>query len=148
MALYIPAGRRRRRTLGAAGAALVLGLVVGAMAGRGTAPTIEDRVRSVSTAARQTAAGLRVLALHDQAGAASTQVGETGGADLALQRARQQLSHVFDRAPWLPQAQREKLLKQLDALEAQTDRNGNAFGSAADALADDIEATFGVGRSG
>lgn len=148
MALYIPAGRRRRRALGLAGATLVLGLVIGVMAGRLTAPSVDDRVRSVSLQARQTAAGLRVLALHDQAGALSNQNGGTGGADLVLQRTRTQLEQLFSRAPWVARTKRDELLHALDALQSLPDRSGTAFATAADALAGDIEVTFGAARQG
>jgi hypothetical protein len=148
VALYIPAGRRRRRTFAVAGAALLVGLVVGSVAGRGTAPTIDDRVISVSTQARQTAAALRVLALHDQAAAQSNQGGGNGGADLVLERTRVRLMRQFERAPWLTPAQRDRLLHQLDALQEQANRTGATFGSAADALAGEIETTFGVAGRG
>lgn len=145
MALYIPAGRRRRRTIALVAAALVVGLAAGALVGRATAPSIDDHVRSVQGDARQTAAGLRVLALHDQAGAISSQTPGAGGADLVLGRTRNELDDEFARAPWLGRAQREELLRALDALQSIADRTSAAFGRAADALARKIETTFGAG---
>ena len=64
------------------GVALVAGLIVGALVGRITAPTVDDRISSVQEDARQTAAALRVLALHDESGALSNQSAGDGGADL------------------------------------------------------------------
>ncbi len=144
MALYIPASRRRRQTIVFVVAALAVGLVVGVLAGRASVPSVTDRVHSVQEDARQTASGLRVLSLHEQAGAVSTETGGAGGADLVLQRTRDELQGEFSNAPWLDAAARKQLLDELGALDAQTDRTTPAFASAADTLASHIEATFGL----
>jgi hypothetical protein len=136
VALYVPEGRRRRRILVASAAALLLGLVVGGAVGRLSAPSIDDRVAEVRTDAQQTTAGLRVIALHDQAGTGS------GGTDLVLRRTRQELQTEFDKAPWLSRATRTSLLAQLDALDARTDSGSAAFGNAAEALARAIDLAF------
>ena len=114
--------------------------------GRASSPSLTDRVHTVQEDARETAAGLRVLSLHEQAGATSVGTTGNGGADLVLNRTRGELQSEFSDAPWLGDAARTQLLGELDALDAQTDRNSPAFGSAADALASHIEATFGIGR--
>jgi hypothetical protein len=144
LALYIPAGQRRRRAIAVAVATLLLGLIVGLLTGRALAPSVGDRVREVQGAARETAAGLRVIALHDQAGALANQTSGDGGADLVLKRTRSELEHEFGLAPWLGRSQRDELLRAMDALQAIPDRTGPAFGSAAEALAAKIEATFAV----
>lgn len=136
MALYVPEGRRRRRILVASSLALLLGLAVGAAVGRLSAPSIDDRVAEVRSDAQQTTAGLRVIALHDQAGTGS------GGADLVLRRTRAELQTEFDKAPWLSRATRTALLTELDALEARTDSGSASFGSAAEALARAIDEAF------
>jgi hypothetical protein len=146
MALYVPAAKRRRRTLLLVGAAVVVGLVVGALAGRVSAPTVDDRIASVRDDARQTAAGLRVIALHDESNAVSSQAPGDGGVDLVLRDTREQLNGELDRAPWITVQQREALLEQLDELQARGDRTGASFGEAADAMAGAIETTFGVSR--
>jgi hypothetical protein len=128
------------------GVAVLVGLVVGAIAGRVSAPTVDDRIASVREDARQTAAGLRVIALHDESNAISSQTPGDGGVDLVLRDTRSQLHDEFDRAPWITLQQREALLKQLDELQARSDRTGASFGEAADAMAGAIETTFGVSR--
>ncbi len=144
MAVYVPAARRRRRMLAFVGVALVAGLIVGALVGRITAPTVDDRISSVQEDARQTAAALRVLALHDESGAISNQSAGDGGADLVLARTRSDLAKEFDDAPWITTAQRKALISALDDLDAMTDRTSGAFGTAADDLAGQIETTFGA----
>ncbi len=139
MALYIPTGRRRRRTIAVAVAALVIGMAAGWVVGRASSTSIGGRVDAVRAEARQTAAGLRVIALHDQTGAGA------GGADLVLARTRTELDNEFARAPWLTRAQRVRLNQALDALRAISDRATPAFGAAAEALAVEIEETFGAG---
>jgi hypothetical protein len=142
MALYVPASRRRRRTIVLAIIALVVGLLIGVLVGRATVPSLASRVHSVQENARQTASGLRVLSLHQEAGAVSAQSG--GGAVLVLQRTRDELQNEFADAPWLDATTRKQLLDELSALDAQTDREAPAFASGADALASHIEAAFGL----
>ncbi|HEV7759523.1 MAG TPA: hypothetical protein VGO78_11060 [Acidimicrobiales bacterium] len=143
MALYIAPARRRRRVLVTAGVALALGLLLGAIAGRVTAPTLDDRISSVRGDARETAAGLRVIALHDEAGTGAEGEGDQG-ADLVLERTRTELDGLFDRAPWLGSDARAGLFDELDALGDSPDPTGAAFGEQADALAGHIETTFGA----
>ncbi len=140
MALYIPPARRRRRLIAAAAVALLAGLFGGVLIGRSTAPSVADRVTAVRSDAREAAAGLRVIALHDEAGALSNQDG--GGADLTLSQTRTALVRAFDQAPWLGNSQRTKVLADLDRLAATGDKSSKEFGTAADALATEIEATF------
>ena len=145
MALYVPAARRRRRVIIFTVAALVVGLVLGLLVGRVTAPTVDDRIASVRKDAQQTAAGLRVIAIHDESNTVSNQSANSG-ADLVLKETRSELEHDFGRAPWITLAQRETLLKALDELEAQPDRTSDAFGTAAEALAHQIEEAFGAAQ--
>ena len=144
MAVYVPAARRRRRLLVFVGVALVAGLVLGALVGRATAPTVGDRISSVQEDARRTAAALRVLALHDESGAISNQAGN-GGADLVLTRTGAELRKEFDAAPWITTAQRAALLGALADLTAISDRTSSEFGKAAEAVAGRIDSTFGSG---
>jgi hypothetical protein len=144
MALYVPASRRRRRTILFTVGALVVGLIIGAAVGRTSAPSLTGQVHSVQEKARQTASGLRVLSLHEQAGVASNGTSGDGGADLVLSRTRDELQSEFADAPWLDATSRKQLLDQVDALDAQDDPSSPKFASAADALATQVEATFGV----
>jgi hypothetical protein len=142
MALYIPPARRRRRLIAAAVLALVVGLAAGVLIGRVSTPSVPERVRTVQTDARAAAAGLRVLVLHDQAGAVANAEPGNGGADLVLTRTRTALEDLFAEAPWIGADQRTRLQRDLDLLATTTDRTSKAFGTAAEALAAEIDATF------
>ena len=142
MALYTPASTRRRRIAVIAVVALLLGLGVGLLVGRSTAPGIGERIASVRDDARRTAAALRVIVLHDEAGIPTSSAGD-GGAELVLSRTRTELDGEFSRAPWLAAAQHDDLVRALDALVAMKDRTSAAFSQAAEALAEKIDSTFG-----
>jgi hypothetical protein len=144
MALYVPAAKRRRRTLVFVGIAVIIGLVLGALVGRLTAPSVDDRINAVRKDARETASGLRVIAIHDESGAVSNQSASGSGTELVLKDTRDQLRDEFDRAPWITTPQRDALMQQLEDLATRTDRRTEAFGAAADALAQKIEETFGA----
>jgi hypothetical protein len=145
MALYIPAGTRRRRTIIAATAALVIGLVAGLAIGRMTATTADQQIRSIQREALQTAAGLRVISLHDESGISASTGG--GGTALVLSRTKDELTDELDRAAWITTDRRDQLLTDLNALSARKDQSSAAFGKAADAFAAEIEAAFGTSGS-
>ena len=147
MALYQPAGARRRRTIIFVVVAVVIGLVIGLLLGRVTAPTVKDQVSSVRDDARRTAAGLRVSSLHDQAGTVSNQGSSQGGADVVLTNTRKELDDELARAIWMPAATKAEVLAALEALAKRTDRTSSGFGKEADQVAGTIDAAFGVSGS-
>ena len=144
MAIYVPAGRRQRRAVFLATATLALGLILGGVAGRATAPSLAERVRSTQHKAAAVSAQLRVLSLHQEANAASLTAGE-GGTTFALRRARSDLSAASGAAPWITAATRQRLLAALDRLLADAANPDNAdFARAVEATAADIDAAFGL----
>ena len=138
LSLYIPESTRRRRILVSSAIAAVLGLVIGVTAGRLSAPSVQDQVNSVRQNVRETTAGLRVIALHDEAGTGA------GGTSLLLQRTRSELESEFDDAPWLSATTRSALLEQLSALDDRSDEGSPAYGKAAEELAVAIDQAFGA----
>jgi hypothetical protein len=146
MAIYVPRARRRRNTILVGVAGLVVGVLLGAAAGRSSAPTVEDRVKSVRSEARAIASQLRVVSLHEGAGAASLAGGGDAGADLALQRTETNLRALFKRAPWVTSKTAGDLVAETTALRTEAPKQANTeeFGKQVDALADKIEATFGA----
>jgi hypothetical protein len=145
MAIYVPRARRRRNTIVVGVAGLLVGVLLGAAAGRSSAPTIEDRVKSVRTEARAIASQLRVVSLHEESGAASIKGGGDAGAELALQRTETNLRALFRRAPWVTTKASGNLIAETTALRAEAPKQADseAFGRQVSALADEIEATFG-----
>src|SRR6266542_2769708 len=101
MAIYVPRTRRRRNLILVGVAGLVVGVVLGTVAGRSSAPTIEDRVRSVRSEARAIASQLRVVSFHETKEASSLAASGDAGADLVLRRTEANLRHLFHRAPWV-----------------------------------------------
>jgi len=146
VAIYVPRARRRRNLIVLGAGALVVGLVLGAVIGRASAPTVEDRVVSVRNQARDIAAQLRVVSLHAEDKAASVAAGGDAGADLALGRTEADLRRLFKRAPWVPARTAGDLL--TDTVTLRTEAHGEAgtpaFGQKVDALAGRVEATFGA----
>lgn len=146
MALYTPLAQRRRRLVLVAVAALLLGAVAGAVVGRLTAPTPEQRVAQVQEQARQMSAQLRVLSLHAEAGAASLGSDGDAGSTLALHRTDGELADALQQAPWITPQQGSALRDRLHELErtANTDVATASFATDADQLATDIDRAFGV----
>jgi hypothetical protein len=145
MAIYVPRTRRRRNLILIGVAGILLGLAVGLVAGRSSAPTVEDRVRSVRTEARAIASQLRVVSLHEEKSAASFTGGGDAGADLALRRTETNLRQLFRRAPWVSSKTAADLTATTAALRAAApgQAHSDAFGKQVDGLADRIEETFG-----
>jgi len=146
VAIYVPRARRRRNLLLVATVCAVAGAGFGLGIGRSSAPTVEDRVRSVRTEARDIAAQLRVISIHAEDNAASAAAGGDAGAELALRRTETNLRALFKRAPWVPAKTATDLLSDTVAL--RTEAPGHAttveFGKQVDALADRVESTFGA----
>ncbi|MCA1844856.1 MAG: hypothetical protein LC792_17015 [Actinobacteria bacterium] len=146
MAIYVPRARRRRNTILIGLAALVVGAILGGVAGRSSAPTVEDRVGSVRKQAQAIASQLRVVSLHIRSGAVSLTGDGDAGADLALQRTETKLEALFKWAPWITSKTAAGLVGETATLRAEAPRqaNSDAFGKQVDDLADKIEATFGA----
>lgn len=138
MARYISTARRRRTTAGIAVAALIVGLVAGLGLARLTTDSVEDKVAAVRAQVRETTGGLRVLALHAQAG-----VGGTSDVQPVLAKTRDGLNAELASAPWIGSAARQVLLGELAALAAMSPTSAT-FGAALTRTADHIDQAFGA----
>jgi hypothetical protein len=145
VAIYVPRTRRRRNLILVAVSGLILGALLGLAAGRSSAPTVEDRVRSVRSEARAIASQLRVVSLHEEAGTASLAASADAGAELALRRTETDLRRLMRRAPWVSGQTGSDLLADAVALRSTAPGQARsvAFGQRVDSLADRIESTFG-----
>ena len=119
MALYVPAGRRRRNLAIALIATALVAVVIGFLLGRVTAPTVDDRVSDVQAEARAVVGTLAATPNeYRQEQAGSTEFREGGGVDQALAGAMRSLDAALDDAPWLGTALRREATDALGTVEA------------------------------
>ena len=118
MALDVSAGRRTRRTVIAAVAALVVGLGIGWAVGRQQVPSIQDRVVSVRSSAADVATGIERLDIEYEQAIGGGGDSISAGVLSPLAGDRTQLQTLLDEAPWIVAADRSALLDQLAAVEA------------------------------
>lgn len=146
MAIYVPPARRRRLALLIGAVSLAVGVVAGALVGRATAPSLADHVAASQQHAEALAAGLRVVAVHQEADAASLQGSADAGADLALRRTEAGLKSELAHAPWIPAARKTELLGLVAELRAGAPGQATTpqFAARVEAAASAIETTFGV----
>lgn len=132
MAIYVPASRRRRTTIAVAVACAIAGLVLGFVAGRGTSPSLANRVHDVQEHAREATSQLRVVALHEDASTG------TEGNALALRRAYDELARALDDAPWISERDGKALLMGVAALKP------GSSSSDIEGTAKKVDAAFGI----
>lgn len=147
MALYVPAGRRRRNLILGLVAAVVIGLVIGAFVGRLTAPTVDGRVTTVQDDARAVVGALAATPneYRKQLGG-STEFRGGGGVDDALTTARGSLVAALDDAPWLGPNLRRGATTALDAVVAAARAKVSAarYDAAVARASARIETVFGI----
>jgi hypothetical protein len=122
---------------------LVIGLLAGFLAAQAAAPSLSDQVLATQEEGRTVAAQLRVLALHDEAAAASVKPGDSSQ-EFALERATSGLKTALASAPWIPAPTRSKLLAGLANLDKTKAEPG--FGTRADSVAGEIQQAFGISK--
>src|SRR5881392_2161222 len=94
MALYVPAGARRKRLVLVGALALIAGLLVGFGVGRATSPGLEDEVTDVQNVAFDAVAALRRIPIeYEQA-----VVGEGGESTVTITEALDRAQTLLDDA--------------------------------------------------
>ena len=150
MALYIPAGQRRRRLIIVGVVAAVIGLALGALLGRATAPTTSDTVSSVQADARSIDARLQSLPNeYEKVLADDPQYANGGGPADALVVISADTAALANRAEWLSDEQRKAVVASVDAAQevAAAKAPASEFEAAiADATAA-VDQTFGLATS-
>jgi hypothetical protein len=147
MAMYIPPTRRRRRLLLWIGASLVVGLVLGGILGRVTAPTVEDKVASVRDDAAAAIAQLQALPIeYEKQLSGNAQFEKGGGVDDALARTRSQLDDAIADAPWITATQIDDVHQAIDDLrdDAKNEVDGATFQRNLDQATETITTVFGA----
>lgn len=123
MALYIPAGRRKRNTMIVAAAALVLGVALGWAVGRAQAPTVADRVAAVQRDADDLVSRVGALPIEYEQGFAGSVDSIEKGVLVALATVQHDTVVLLDRAPWIAQSGRNRALDAVAAVkQAAQDR--------------------------
>jgi gas vesicle protein len=147
MAMYIPPGRKRRRLLVWIGASVIVGLVIGGILGRVTAPTVEDKVKSARDDAAAAVAQLQALPIeYEKQLSGSSEFEKGGGVDDALARTRTQLDDAISNAPWITPQQIDEVHKAIDDLraDAKQEVSGAVFQRNLDQATETITGVFGA----
>jgi hypothetical protein len=147
VALYIPAGQRRRRLIIVGVVAAVLGLTLGAFLGRATAPTTADTVDSVQSEAQSIRARLQSLPIeYEKVLAGDPQYANGGGPADALVVISADTAALAKRAEWLSDAQRTAVVAGVDSAQevAAAKAPASEFESAIADATTAVEQTFGL----
>jgi len=147
VARYIPVSRRRRNAALVAGAALLVGIVLGWLVGKQSAPSVSSAVHDAQQQAADIAVQLQRLPIEyqqaiDGGGEDSIQAGVVAPLDDIQASA----TNAFDDAPWIASARRanaQDAIAQVrqDALDKVS---ADEFETAVNDAADAIRSAFGL----
>jgi hypothetical protein len=147
VARYIPISRRRRNAALVAGAALLVGIVLGWLVGKQSAPSVSSAVHDAQQQAADIAVQLQRLPIEyqqaiDGGGEDSIQAGVVAPLDDIQASA----TNAFDDAPWIASATRanaQDAIAQVrqDALDKVS---ADEFETAVNDAADAIRSAFGL----
>ena len=145
MAIYVPDSTRRRRAVLLAAGCLVVGLLVGGLVGRATAPGLDDEVGDVQEQAAAAATALQRLPIEYEQ--LLTGDGESPATvNDAIDRSEAQLREAYADAIWFGDGASAPTDAALDALRAVVADRGSAeeFEAAVDDAVSVIEERFAV----
>ena len=145
MALYISAGRRRRRIIISAAVALVLGLAVGLLVGRAMVTTPREQADSVVATGRDLATRVDALTIEYEQVIAGRGDSVAKGVTEPLVGIERDLRAVLAKAPWLGAEARTVLLAKLGELRAEAASGMSAarFASSTADVSNLIRSTLG-----
>jgi len=147
MALYVSAGRRRRRLVGAAAGALLAGLLLGGLVGRFSAPTAADGAAEAKRSAAQASGLLDALPFHYEQMMAGEldPVSFQASLDDGIERASAQLDRAVATAPWLDPGAVDALRRKVVGLRALVERKASPaeFRTAVHEAVTDLDQRFG-----
>ena len=119
MALYISAGRRRRRVIVAAALTLVAGLAVGLLIGRMSVTTPSEQARAVADSGRDLATRLDALTIEFEQAVDGTGDSVAKGVTEPLIGIERDLRSTLAKAPWLVVATKHDLIAMVAGLRAE-----------------------------
>lgn len=145
MALYISAGRRRRRVIITAALALVLGLAVGLLLGRAMVTSPREQADSVAATGRDLATRVDALTIEYEQVIAGRGDSVAKGVTEPLVGIERDLRAVLAKAPWLGAEARTVLLAKLGELRAEAASGMSAarFASSTADVSNLIRSTLG-----
>ena len=150
MALYVPAGARRRRLVIGVIAGVILGLAIGFVVGRTSSPGLADDVAEVQALAIDATTALQRTPIEYEQAVAGAGGESTETITGALDRAQRQLDDAFAEAIWLPDdapTATEQAFEDLAALVLDGASTAE-FEQAVDDLVSQIDTTFGISADG
>src|SRR5262249_31944530 len=127
MALYIPAGRRRRRMATVVAVTALVSVLVGLAIGRLTAPTAADQARQAKEVVTQITGQLNALPIHyEQAAKGETdQAACAASLAAALDRVDSDLSVALGDADWMDDAAKNGVRQKVGAVRAAADASAS-----------------------
>jgi hypothetical protein len=150
VARYIPIARRRRNAALVAVAALFLGIVLGWLVGKQSAPSVSSAVRDAQQKAADIAVQLERLPIEyqqaiDGGGEDSIQAGVIA----PLNDIQASATNAFDDAPWISAKARAGAQDAIaEVRQAASDKvSADEFETAVNAAADAIRSAFGIEAS-
>ena len=146
MALYISAGRRRRRIIITAAVALAVGLTVGFILGRGMVTTPREQADFVAATGRDLATRVDALTIEYEQAVARSGDSVAKGVTEPLVGIDRDLRAVLAKAPWLGAEARTMLLAKLGELrvDATSGMSAVRFASSTAGVSKLIRSTLGV----
>ena len=146
MAVYMSASRQRRRVIGVAIAALIVGVVVGALFGRATASGVDDALSSSRTKGRSIASALGTLPFEYEQARAEAAGEDQERIESAVQIVVDMVPPALDKASWLGPGARRQVTDAVDAVR-QAVRNKasvTAVTTAVDSAVATVQDVFNV----
>jgi len=146
MALYVPAGARRRRLIIGVVAGVVLGLAIGFVVGRASSPGLADDVAEVQGLATDATTALQRTPIEYEQAVAGEGGESTDTISGALDRAQRQLDDAYAEAIWLPDgasAVTDEAFADLASLVVAGAAPAE-FEQAVEDLVTQIDTTFGI----
>jgi hypothetical protein len=146
MALYVPAGARRKRLVLVGGLALLAGLLIGYAVGRATSPGLEDEVADVHDVALDATAALRRIPIEYEQAVAGEGGESTETITEAIDRAEQLLDDAYAEAIWLADDAHEATDPAFDELRqlVEDEVPPAEFDAAIETLVAQVATTFAV----
>lgn len=146
MALYVPAGARRRRLILTVVAGLVVGLALGFVLGRSTAQGLGDRVDAVQAQAADAATALERIPIEYEQAVADAGGESTDTIRSAIKSAQVQLDEAYAEAIWFGSDARDTTDAAFAELQQAVDDGvpPDEFATLVDDAVAEIQQTFAL----